>query len=483
MSCFRVSATFPHPAFVIRRGMKRFEGLFGVGITAITSVTVCVSCLSTSGGGGSNSESSSKSPSGQPSGSSSECDGCTSDNCGSQQDACDSASGCSDVLDCVLGCGVTDVECKLDCANQGANLSNDALMAGNQLQTCLATSCAEECWSTSTVGAPSSTPNPSTGAAGSIGSAQCQSCSEGSCSAQRSACDQAAGCSDAFDCASACSPTDGDCLQDCSAAAAGLSQEAQLAGSNYSTCLVSSCGNECFGADLGDLPTSPSTNPTTPPAASTPSEPSGPGVPPATGQLVSGTNWLSFDGDWADASAFPNGDLNISGSMYAFGDDCATLNWDPVSRCVSGELCDPGPDFANWGISVGFDFHNTGEEGSPPNAKKTWDAAAAGAVGVAWTISGSAPSLQAWITNMAPSHGGVCTVDACDISGPPDGDPAASTSGELYFSSLRKDDWGGSGTDYTFDPAAILALQFKLPAVKAGATSYSFCVDAVGIIR
>jgi hypothetical protein len=180
---------------------------------------------------------------------------------------------------------------------------------------------------------------------------------------------------------------------------------------------------------------------------------------------------------------FPNSDLNISGALYAFGDDCARLEWDPVTRCATGELCDPGPDFANWGVAVGFDFHNTGEMGSPANAKKTWDASAVGALGVEWRLSGTAPELQVWVTNMDPSHGGTCTVDSCEIAGPPDGNATAFTDDDLRFRTMVKDDWGGSGIAYTFDPSAILSLQFKLPAVNAGAASFAFCVDSIGIIR
>jgi hypothetical protein len=150
---------------------------------------------------------------------------------------------------------------------------------------------------------------------------------------------------------------------------------------------------------------------------------------------------------------------------------------------VSGEICDPGEDFANWGVAVAFDFHNTGDDGSPANAKKTWDPSLVGATGVAWQISGSAPGLQAWLTNMDPSHGGTCTLDSCEIDGPGDGTSTASKTDQLSFGSLEKDYWGGSGTTYTFDPAALLSLQFKLPAVETGATSYSFCIDSLGVVR
>ena len=105
-----------------------------------------------------------------------------------------------------------------------------------------------------------------------------------------------------------------------------------------------------------------------------------------------------------------------------------------------------------------------------------------GAIGVAWSVSGSAPGLQVWVTNMDPSWNGVCTADSCEIPGPPDGDSSVTMTAQLDFSNMEKDNWGSSGTNYVFDPSAILALQFKLPAVTSGGLSYSFCIDRLGII-
>ena len=150
-----------------------------------------------------------------------------------------------------------------------------------------------------------------------------------------------------------------------------------------------------------------------------------------------------------------------------------------------GNLCSPGADYANWGMAVGFDFHNTGDEGTPPNTKLPWSANAQGAIGLSWELSGTVAPVQVWVTNMDPSWGGQCSADDCAINGPPDG--AGETefflTKSLYFDSLLKDDWGGTGTDYTFNPGNILAMQFKLASVTAGAISYEFCVDRIGIIR
>src|SRR5688572_22005079 len=105
-----------------------------------------------------------------------------------------------------------------------------------------------------------------------------------------------------------------------------------------------------------------------------------------------GVTWLSLEGDLAPASLEPNGELAIEGRFYAYADDCATLNWDPETRCATGTLCSAGPNFQNWGIAVGFYFDATGPDGTPPDTKYTWNPTTVGAEGVDWRISGAAPA-------------------------------------------------------------------------------------------
>lgn len=196
-----------------------------------------------------------------------------------------------------------------------------------------------------------------------------------------------------------------------------------------------------------------------------------------------GVTWLSLEADRAPAPLAPNSELGIDGKLYAYADDCATLQWDAETRCASGVLCAPGPNFQNWGIAVGFYFDTTGPDGEPPDVKHTWDPNAVGVEGVAWRLRGDAPALQLWVLNMDPAHGGECAEDSCEILGPPDGTSTPALQGSLSFSRLHKDDWNGSGVVYEFDPEAVHALQFKLPAVVAGAVPFSFCVDALGLVR
>jgi len=191
--------------------------------------------------------------------------------------------------------------------------------------------------------------------------------------------------------------------------------------------------------------------------------------------------WLQLRDSTAPSSFATNAELGIEGVFYAYGDGCSTLNWDDAGRCASGKLCPPeDPD--NWGISIGFDFRNTGPNSIPSNAKLTWNPNDFKARGIAWQIHGEAPKLQVWVLNMDESWNGQCTGMPCEINGPPDGVAPAALNGELHFDDMIKDTWG-SGTEYTFDPAAVHALQFKIAAVKVGTASFDFCIDELGIIH
>jgi hypothetical protein len=183
-----------------------------------------------------------------------------------------------------------------------------------------------------------------------------------------------------------------------------------------------------------------------------------------------------------------NGQLGIEGVFYAYGDGCATrqMRWDPATRCLSGQLC-PGPADETgtvWGVAIGFDLRNV-KELNVKELKRAWDAASAGVKGFAWRIHGTPlPPLQFWVQNMDPAFGGFCSGEGCSISGPPDGTSSAAASGQLLFASMMKDDWGGTGTNYTFDARYISSLQFKAPAALGSlSTSFEICIDSLGVMR
>jgi hypothetical protein len=352
-----------------------------------------------------------------------------------------------------------------------------------------------------------------TGGGSSYDRTACLVCGASKCPTQASTCASTDGCPGLLSCTLGCSLTDSSCTSSCGA---GSNADASSAAQAYAACAFLQCPAACIpslsgsggGSGAGGSDTTvggsggstggmaPSTGGTAPSTGGM--APSTGGMAPSTGGvasstggmaptggtggLVSGVNWLTISEDWADPADAPNGALNISGALYAYGDSCASLTWNPVTRCASGTLCTPGASYQNWGVAVGFDFHNTGANGTPPDTKMTWNPATVGAVGVAWSVSGAAPGLQLWMLQMDPVWNGQCSAASCEIAGPPDGTPTPTLQGQLRFTNVVKDDWGGSGTNYVFNPAAMQSLQFKLPAVVAGGQSFSFCVDKIGIV-
>ncbi|HYQ17142.1 MAG TPA: hypothetical protein VEQ58_15325 [Polyangiaceae bacterium] len=193
--------------------------------------------------------------------------------------------------------------------------------------------------------------------------------------------------------------------------------------------------------------------------------------------------WLELTGDRAPDADATNHQLHVDGAFYAYADSCAQLSWNETTRCASGKLCDPSLEPDAWGMAIGFDFRNTGANGTPPDTKLLWDPREVGATGVSWKVSGTAPGLQLWVLNMDSSWHGQCDVMSCEIAGPPDGVEIAPLKGELLFEQMVKDYWGGAGEPYQFDPAAVHALQFKLPAIRVHAAEFNFCLEALGIVR
>jgi hypothetical protein len=314
----------------------------------------------------------------------------------------------------------------------------------------------------------------------------CLSCAEATCTTESNACKAATGCDDIIQCMVGCG-SDATCLSKCNANASADANVKSLA---YQSCAFSRCANECSYAGGQGTGGTGGTGGGGKGGSSGSGSGGRAGSAGTTGtggsavvELISGINWLGISGDAAPATMGPNGKLGINGVFYAYGDGCATVNWDPVSRCVSGELCLVSA--ANWGVAIGFDFNNTGDTGSPPNTKLTWNASSSGVTGFAWeTRSPLFNSFQFWVLNMDPTWNGQCSAAECNINGPPDGTPSASADGQLPFGDMVKDNWGGTGIAYAFNVADISALQFKIPgATNSLATGYSLCIDRLGVIR
>ncbi len=314
----------------------------------------------------------------------------------------------------------------------------------------------------------------------------CLSCAESTCSTESSACKAASGCDDIIQCMIRCGK-DATCLSKCNANASADANAKSLA---YQACAFSRCANDCLysgtsgtggGGGMGSGGKGGA-------AGVANGGRSGNAGTTGTGgsavvELTSGINWLGLSAEAAPPTMGPNGKLGINGVFYAYGDGCATVSWDAVGRCISGDLCMASA--TNWGVAIGFDFDNTGDTGSPPNTKVAWNASSVGVTGFAWeTRSPLTFSFQFWVQNMDPSWNGQCSAAECSINGPPDGTSSASQDGQLLFSQMVKDNWGGTGTAYAFDVANISALQFKIPgATISTETGYMLCIDRLGVIR
>jgi hypothetical protein len=316
----------------------------------------------------------------------------------------------------------------------------------------------------------------------------CVSCAESTCTNESKDCKAVSGCDEIIRCMIGCGK-DAVCLSKCNANA---SVDANAKSLSYQACAFTRCQSQCLysgnqgaggGGGTGNGAGGGSGN-----AATSSGGRSGSAGMTGTGgsavvELIAGVNWLGLAGDAAPPTLGPNGKLGISGVFYTYGDGCATINWDAPTRCISGELCLASS--TNWGVSIGFDLHNSGETGTPPNTKIPWNATSVGVSGFIWGASSPIThSFQFWVQNMDPAWNGHCSAAECSIDGPPDGTSSASQDGQLPFGNMVKDNWGGTGTAYAFDAADISALQFKIPAATDSlSTSYYLCIDRLGVVR
>src|ERR1041385_128231 len=92
------------------------------------------------------------------------CLSCAESNCASQASDCKAASGCEDIIKCMIGCG-KDAVCLSKC---NANSSPDANTKSLTYQACAFTRCADKCLYSGSTGAGGSA---GTGSGGSSGSA------------------------------------------------------------------------------------------------------------------------------------------------------------------------------------------------------------------------------------------------------------------------------------------------------------------------
>jgi len=312
----------------------------------------------------------------------------------------------------------------------------------------------------------------------------CLACAEGACSSEASACKASSGCEAITSCLLSCS-TDAVCLSEC---AKGATTDNVTKSGTYQACAAINCSKDCIpalsgigGFGNGSGGASSSAGGTSKAGgSSTSGGNSGIAGSGGGGQTnpISGVNWLTAVEDAAPSTVGVNGKLGVEGVFYAYADPCTTasMQWDPMSRCVSGTMCASDSTGANWGVAIGFDFNNV------ESVKHAWNAGTAGVTGIAWQANVTGGPMQVWVQNMDPSFKGTCSSMNCNINAPPDGTSSASPNGQFSFASMVKDVWGPDADSYVFDPANISALQFKLPA-KPLETSYMLCVGAIGLVR
>ncbi|HEY0466770.1 MAG TPA: hypothetical protein VGC79_21335 [Polyangiaceae bacterium] len=323
-----------------------------------------------------------------------------------------------------------------------------------------------------------------------VDTSACLACADKTCADQAAACKSASGCKDSLSCFLNCGSTDPTCAANCGK---GLTADSGAKAVGYYTCAITQCLDDCVhvpGAGGAGNPGTPSGGASSATggsgnhagmgSASAGMTSSGSAGAPAT-ELTSGLNWLALVGNVAPSDYGVNPKLGVNGVLYAYGDGCASVYLD-TSRCVTGTLCLASAE--NWGVAIGFDFDNSGETGTPPNTKHAWNAGTYGVTGLAWKVQAQTPAgFQVWVQNMDPSFSGTCSEMSCDIAGPADGSSVGSSSGSFSFATMEKDDWGGTGTAYTFNPANISAMQFKIKAATSSSLSYHLCVDQLGVLR
>lgn len=76
------------------------------------------------------------------------CRSCWESQCQSQVDACEAATACGELSNCLVDCFAQggDVACFQGCSDNATNADVDSLTALGNLQACVATSCTQECY-------------------------------------------------------------------------------------------------------------------------------------------------------------------------------------------------------------------------------------------------------------------------------------------------------------------------------------------------
>jgi hypothetical protein len=269
----------------------------------------------------------------------------------------------------------------------------------------------------------------------------------------------------------------------------------------------------------------------------------GTGTSGGTGGIGTGNTLLipSMDG-WVDRLDIGN-DVGVQGSWYPYGDqygdgpgdakclrvgmhmpaDCSTIISPPPppamgfpnengKMCTSGEVAvippckpgvttsgcvpPPGKDYSNvWGAGIGFDFNaDKGEDGG---AKRTWDPAMYGVIGVSFEIDQVPPAglrveFPIQLTEMEAAAVSPPLPPGSSTDDHPDGAPywgatSAFPNSKVVAGAVNTikfaTDVKPPRTNYEYKPEKMLGIQFHVPASGAARSPYSFCISNLTLLR
>ena len=238
-------------------------------------------------------------------------------------------------------------------------------------------------------------------------------------------------------------------------------------------------------------------------------------TPPADGSTGAGGSSANLHllpvgptGYVSDVDGTPN--TGIKGAWYAYGDgigsdgttatgDCEAKGAHAVSECSSitaptfgsfpntaGKMCTSGmvakiinivgmttPDYNEiWGAGVGVDLNNAG--GDAGAVKGTYDATAAGVIGVAFDID-AVP-----LATLRVEFPNATATNAAFWGGDQQSSPVKVGHNEIKWTDVKGPFYDTAAP--VFNPKNIYSIQFHVPTSATAAASYNFCISNLSAI-
>jgi hypothetical protein len=163
---------------------------------------------------------------------------------------------------------------------------------------------------------------------------------------------------------------------------------------------------------------------------------------------------------------------------------------------TSGCSMTPSKDFANvWGAGIGFDFNANKGPPEGDGAKRTWNPATYGVVGVSFEIDNVPPAglRVEFPILLTPAEATTASLPAgSSTDDHPDGAPywgatssfpnskvVAGAVNKVYFATDVKP----PRTNYQYLPEKMLGIQFHVVASQSARSPYEFCVKNLTFLR